>query len=156
LKRAQRKLKFAQRRLCRRAKGSRRRRKARALLAKAHLRVQRARLDHAHKVAHDLVSRFDTIYVEKLNIRGMLKNHPLAQAISDVGWGLFLTLLGHKAASAGRRVVEVDPRYTSQDCSNCGARVPKKLSERCHTCPYCGFSCHRDENAARNNRKKGE
>jgi putative transposase len=155
LKRAQRKLKFAQRRLSRRTKGSQRRRKARVLLAKAHLRVQRARLDHAHQVAHDLISRFDTIYVEKLNIQGMLKNHPLAQAISDVAWGLFLAVLGHKAASAGRRVVEVDPRYTSQDCSHCGARVPKKLSDRWHTCPFCGFSCHRDENAARNTKKKG-
>jgi putative transposase len=155
LKRAQRKLKFAQRRLSRRVKGSHRRRKARALLAKAHLRVQRTRLDHAHKVAHDLVSRFDTIYVEKLNIRGMLKNHPLAQAISDVGWGLFVSVLRAKAESAGRRVIEVDPRYTSQDCSDCGERVPKKLSVRWHTCPFCGFSCHRDENAARNTRKKG-
>jgi putative transposase len=155
LKRAQRKLKFAQRRLSRRAKGSNRRRKARVLLAKAHLRVQRARLDHLHKVAHDLVSRFDTIYVEKLNVRAMVKNHPLAQAISDVGWALFVSVLGGKAESAGRRVIEVDPRYTSQDCSNCGARVPKKLSERWHFCPFCGFSCHRDENAARNTRKKG-
>jgi hypothetical protein len=56
------------------------------------IRVQRARLDHVHKVAHDLVCRFDTIYVEKLKIRGMVKNHPLAQAISDVGWGLFSPL----------------------------------------------------------------
>ncbi len=155
LKRAQRKLKFAQRRLCRRAKGSHRHRKARGLLAKAHLHVQRARLDHAHKVSHSLLSRFDTVFVEKLNIQGMLKNHPLAQAISDVGWGLFVSVLGSKAESAGRRVIEVDPRYTSQDCSSCGDRVPKKLSERWHSCPFCGFNCHRDENAARNIVKKG-
>jgi putative transposase len=155
LKHAQRRLKCAQRRLSRRVKGSNRRRKARVLLAKAHLRVQRARLDFGHKAAHDLVSRYDTIHVEKLNIRGMLKNHPLAQAISDAGWGLFLAVLRSKAESAGRRVVEVDPRYTSQDCSACGGRVPKKLSERWHSCPYCGFSCHRDENAARNTKKKG-
>jgi putative transposase len=156
LKRAQRKLKFAQRRLSRRARGSHRRSKARTLLAKAHLRVQRARLDQAHKVARDLVSRFDTIYVEKLNIQGMLKNHPLAQAITDVGWGLFQSVLRSKAESAGKRVVEVDPSYTSQDCSRCGERVPKKLSERWHSCPYCGFSCHRDENAARNMRIHGQ
>jgi putative transposase len=155
LKRAQRKLKFARRRLSRRVKGSHRRRKARVLLAKAHLRVQRARLDHAHKTAHDLLSRFDTITVEKLNIRGMVKNHPLAQAISDAGWGLFVSILAAKAASAGRRVIEVDPRYTSQDCSGCGERVAKKLSVRWHSCPFCGFECHRDENAARNIRKKG-
>jgi putative transposase len=148
LKRRERQLKFAQRRLSRRGKGSHRRRKARVLLAKAHLGVQRARLDHAHKVAHALVSRFDTIYVEKLNIRGMVRNHPLAQAISDAGWGVFLAVLGHKAASAGRRVVAVNPAGTSQTCSGCGARVPKALSGRWHSCPYCELSLHRDHNAA--------
>lgn len=148
LKRAQRKLRLAQRRLSRRSKGSHRRRKARALLAKAHLRVQRARLDHAHKVAHHLLSRFDTIYVEKLNIRGMVRNHPLAQAISDAGWGLFLSVLRSKAESAGKRVVEVNPAGTSQTCSGCGARVPKTLSLRWHSCPYCELSLHRDQNAA--------
>jgi putative transposase len=110
--------------------------------------VQRARLDHAHKVAHDLVSRFDTIYVEKLNIQGMLKNHPLAQAIHDAGWGLFLNVLRSKAASAGRQVVEVNPAGTSQTCSGCGARVPKALKERRHACPHCGLTLHRDHNAA--------
>jgi putative transposase len=148
LQRAQRQFKFAQRRLSRRTKGSHRRRKARALLAKAHLRVQRARLDHAHKVAHDLVSRFDTLYVEKLNIRGMVKNHPLAQAISDAGWGLFLSVLHAKAESAGRAVVEVNPAGTSQTCSGCGARVPKTLSMRWHSCPFCELALHRDHNAA--------
>jgi len=148
LKRAQRKLKRAQRRLSRRVKGSHRRRKAGVLLARAHLGVQRARLDHAHKVAHDLASRFDTLYVEKLNIRGMVRNHPLAQAISDAGWGLFLSVLHAKAESAGRAVVEVNPAATSQTCSGCGARVPKTLSVRWHSCPYCELSLHRDHNAA--------
>jgi putative transposase len=148
LKQAQRQLKRAQRRLSRRGKGSHRRRKARVLLAKVHLRIQRAGLDHAHKVAQDLVSRFDTIYVEKLNIRGMVRNHPLAQAISDAGWGLFLSILRAKAASAGRVVVEVNPAGTSQTCSGCGAHVPKALKDRWHSCPYCEVSLHRDHNAA--------
>jgi putative transposase len=147
-RRAQQQLRKAQRRLSRRQRGSNRRRKARVLVAKAHLKVKRARLDFCHKTALDLVRRFDVIYVEKLNIRGMVKNHPLAKAISDAGWGLFLSVLRAKAASAGRVVKEVNPAGTSQTCSGCGARVPKGLKDRWHACPYCDLSLHRDHNAA--------
>ncbi|MBA2704787.1 MAG: IS200/IS605 family element transposase accessory protein TnpB [Blastocatellia bacterium] len=154
-RRAEQVLKKAQRRVSRRKKGSNRRRKAKVLLAKAHLKVKRARLDHAHKVARELVERFDVLHVEKLNIRGMLKNHPLAKSISDAGWGLFLNILRSKAASAGKTVVEVNPAYTSQVCSHCGERVPKKLSQRWHSCPYCACSLHRDHNAALNILQKG-
>jgi putative transposase len=146
--RAQKQLRQAQRRLARRQKGSHRRRKARVLLAKAHLKVARARLDFCHKRALDLIERFDVIHVEKLNIRGMVRNHPLAKAISDAGWGRFLSVLRAKAASAGRVVKEVNPAGTSQTCSGCGAHVPKALKERWHACPYCELSLHRDENAA--------
>jgi putative transposase len=145
---AQKQLRKAQRRLSRRVKGSNRRNKARVLVARAHLKVKRARLDFCHKVALDLVKRFDVIYVEKLNIRGMVKNHPLAKAISDAGWGLFLNVLRAKAASAGRVVVAVNPAGTSQTCSGCGAHVPKTLKDRWHTCPHCDRSLHRDHNAA--------
>jgi putative transposase len=146
--RAQKQLRKAQRRLSRRVKGSHRRKKARVLVAKAHLKVKRARLDFCHKTAIDLIQRFDVIYVEKLNIGGMVKNHPLAKAISDAGWGLFLSVLRAKAASAGRVVVEVNPAGTSQTCSGCGAHVPKALKDRWHSCPYCDLSLHRDHNAA--------
>jgi putative transposase len=146
--RARKRLRKAQRRLSRRQKGSHRRGKARALLAKAHLKVARARLDFCHKTALDLIRQYDVIYVERLNIRGMLRNHPLAKAISDAGWGLFLTVLRAKAASAGRVVKEVNPAGTSQTCSGCGAHVPKSLKDRWHSCPYCELSLHRDENAA--------
>lgn len=155
LRHAERQLKTAQRRVSRRKRGSERRKKARVLLAKAHLEVRRARLDFCHKVAHDLVHRFDTIAVEKLNIKGMVKNHHLAKAISDAGWGLFVSVLTHKAESAGREVVAVNPAYTSQNCFNCGTRIPKKLSVRLHSCPHCGFEAHRDHNAALNILKSG-
>jgi putative transposase len=154
-RRALKRLKTAQRRLSRRKKGSAGRKKARVLLAKAHLKVKRARLDFCHKTALDLVTRFDVLYVEKLNIRGMVRNHPLAQAISDAGWGVFLSVLRAKAASAGRAVVEVNPANTSQTCSGCGARVPKRLADRWHACPYCRLSLHRDHNAALCVLKKG-
>jgi putative transposase len=154
-RRAERALKTAQRRVSRRKKGSKRRAKAKVLLAKAHLRVKRARLDFAHKTAHSLVSRFDRVAVEKLNIRGMVRNHSLAKSISDAGWGLFLDVLRSKAENAGRVVVEVNPAHTSQLCSECGESVPKKLSVRWHSCPYCGFEAHRDVNAALNIKMKG-
>lgn len=152
---AERKLRRAQRRLSRRVKGSNRRRKARELLAKAHLKVQRARLDFAHKTARALVNEYDQIVVEKLNIKGMLRNHPLAKSISDAGWGLFVNVLRAKAESAGRVVREVNPAGTSQTCAACGEHVPKRLAVRWHSCPYCGCELHRDHNAALNILQKG-
>ena len=152
---AERNLKQAQRRLSRRVKGSNRRRKARELLAKAHLKVKRARQDFAHKTARALVNDYDQIAVEKLNIRGMVRNHPLAKSISDAGWGFFLSILIAKAASAGRVVVEVNPAGTSQMCAQCGESVPKRLAVRWHSCPYCGCELHRDHNAALNILKRG-
>ena len=137
------------------AQQSRRREKARVLLAKAHLRVARARLDFHHKTTYALVRRHDTLYIENLNIRGMLKNHHLARVIADASWGQFFLILTHKAARAAKTVVEVCPRNTSQNCSGCGEYVPKALSCRTHVCPYCGLVLHRDKNAAENIRKKG-
>jgi putative transposase len=80
----------------------------------------------------------------------MVRNHHLAKSISDAGWAQFRTILEAKAACAGRRVIAVPPAYTSQDCSGCGARVPKSLSVRTHACTSCGLVLDRDENAARN------
>ena len=148
-------MKTAHRRVSRRRKGSERRRKARVLLAKAHLKVRRARLDFCHKVARGLVNRFDTIAVERLNIKGMVKNRHLAKSISDAGWGQFVSILTQKAESAARQVIAVHPAHTSQDCFNCGTRVPKELSVRVHSCPHCGFEAGRDHNAALNILSKG-
>jgi putative transposase len=112
-------------------------------------------LDFHHKTAYALVRCFDTIYVENLNIRGMLRNHHLARVIADAGWGQFFLVLKHKAERAAKTVVEVCPKNTSQNCFGCGEYVPKALSCRTHTCPYCGLILHRDKNAAENIRKKG-
>jgi putative transposase len=165
LEKAQASVRKAQKRLERRSrrdksgkltgKQSKHREKAKVLLAKAHLRVARARLDFHHKSAYALVRRFDTIYVENLHIRGMLKNHHLARVIADAGWGQFFLVLKHKAENAIKTVVEVCPKNTSQNCSRCGEYVPKVLSCRTHSCPYCGLVLHRDKNAAENIRKKG-
>ncbi len=153
---AERALKTAQRRVSRRKKGSNRRRKAITLLAKAHQKVKRQRRDFHHKTALQLVRTNDTIYHENLQPANMVKNHHLAKSISDAGWGAFLIILTHKAAWAGRRIIAVNPAYTSQHCSGCGVLVAKGLSVRWHSCPECGTSLHRDHNAAKNIERLGQ
>lgn len=139
-----------QQRLSRRVKGSVRRRKARVLVAKAHLKIRRQRLDFHHKTARELVQRYDLIAFEDLNIRGMVHNHCLAKSISDAAWGQFLRILSSKAEEAGCTAVAVNPRGTSVECSYCGFPVAKTLSDRQHVCPNCGVSVSRDFNSSRN------
>jgi putative transposase len=155
-RKAERALKTAQRRVSRRKRGSNRRCKAVTLLAKAHQKVQRQRRDFHHKTALALVQANDTIYHENLQVAIMVKNHHLAKSIQDAGWGAFLTILSYKAVWAGRQVLAVNPAYTSQQCSGCGALVAKGLSVRWHACPDCGTSLHRDHNAAKNIERAGQ
>jgi putative transposase len=155
-RKAERALKTAQRRVSRRKKESNRRRKAIVLLAKAHQTVRRQRQDFHHKTALALVRANDTIYHEALQPANMVKNHHLTKSITDAGWGAFLIILAYKAAWAGRRVVAVNPAYTSQQCSGCGVNVSKGLSVRWHSCPACGTSLHRDHNAAKNIERLGQ
>ncbi len=152
LRAARRHLRVAQRRLSRRARRSHRRRKAGLLVARLHERVYNVRRDHAFKLANDLVRRFDVIYVEALNLKGLTRGR---LETHDQGWGAFLTILTDKAAEAGRSVIAVDARNTSQWCSACGALVPKPLGERWHRCA-CGYQADRDVNAARNLLRLGE
>ena len=142
-------LRRTQRSVSRKQKGGKNRRKAIAKVAKLHARVRKLRREYHYEIANRLMDRYGRFAVQRLNIRGMLRNHRLAWAISDVGWYNFRRILGHKAERAGAVVVEVDPAGTSQICSNCGAEVRKQLSERWHRCE-CGCSMHRDVNAARN------
>lgn len=155
-RRAERRLKTAQRRVARRKRGGNRRRKAVKLLAKAHQKVRRQRTDFEHKTALRLIQQYDVIYHEDLQVGNMLKNHHLAKSIVDAGWSAFLSILNHKAACAGRSVVVVNPAYTSQTCSGCGVIVSKGLSVRWHSCPDCGTSLHRDHNAAKNIERLGQ
>jgi putative transposase len=149
-RRAERALKTAQRRVSRRKKGSKRRRKAVQVLAKAHLKVRRQRQDLHHKTALALVRTNDVIYHEDLQTANMLKNHHLAKSIADAGWAAFLASLSYKAACAGRSVIAVPPAYTSQAYSGGGRVMWKGLSVRWRACPDCGTSLHRDHNAAKN------
>ena len=146
-KEAQSKLRVAQRRLARRTnKKSNRRRKAVQLLQRQNAHVQNQRSDFHHKVSRSIVNRYGLIAIEDLNIKGM-SSGMLAKSVHDVGWGSFFNMLAYKAESAGREFVKVDPRGTSQTCL-CGAKVPKKLWNRWHSCPACGLERARDHVSA--------
>ena len=153
LKKSERKIKYLQRMVSRRKKGSNRRRKAVLLLAKEWERVANRRKDLAHKISRKLVDNYDLIAFEDLNIQGMVKNHHLAKSILDASWKTLIEFTSYKAEWAGKKVVLVDPRNTSQVCSECGEIVKKTLSERVHSCS-CGYTADRDVNAARNILKK--
>jgi putative transposase len=155
-RKAERYLAKCAKRVARRKKGSKRRKKAVQLLAKAHQNVRRQRRDFHHKTALALVRHYDVLYHEDLHVRNLVRNHHLAKSISDAGWRAFLAILSFKAASAGREVLAVDPAFTSQTCSGCGVLVAKGLSVRWHACPARGTSLHHDENAARNIQWRGQ
>jgi len=162
-RKAERQLAKAQRSVSRRKKGSKRRRKAVQLLARKHQQVKRQRTDFHHKTALALLRQYDTIYLEELQVRNMVRNRHLAKSISDAAWRQFRTILEGTAVYAGRRVVAVPPAYTSQDCSGvlpdgtrCPQRVAKSLSVRTHVCPRCGLVLDRDENAAINILRAGQ
>ncbi len=148
-RKAQKRLRVIQKRVSRRQKGSKRRNKAVKQLARQHKKVGDKRKDFHFKTAKYLLSNYDVVAHEDLNIKGLAKTR-LAKSVNDAGWGNFLSILSNKAAKAGLLVIGVKAAGTSQECSRCGAKVPKKLHERWHNCPDCGCSLDRDHNAAIN------
>jgi len=144
------KLRKQHRVVSRRKKGSNRRRKAVKRLAKTHRQIANMRLDFLHKIANHYVLNYSEIHVEALKIKNMIKNRHLSMPIQDASWGLFFELLEYKAEEAGRQLLKVNPRGTSQKCSDCGEIVSKTLAVRIHSCKACGLDIDRDENAARN------
>jgi putative transposase len=150
----QRRLKVAQRMVARRKKGSKNRRKAVVMLQVQYERIRNQRKDYLNKLAHRLVSLYDLIALEDLTITRMVHGN-LAKSILDAGWGYLIQQLTYKAASAGRVVVLVDPRYTSKTCSCCGSIFEGlTLKDRWVTCA-CGLSLDRDHNAALNILSRG-
>ena len=152
LRKTERKLKRWQRAVSRK-KGSRQRKKAVRRLAKAHEQVANQRRDTVHKIARHLVNTYGLIAFEDLNAQGLLKNHHLAKSIADAGWHQLVQATTYKAERAGRRVVLVDPRFTSQDCSSPHCTYRKAdltLADRTWQCPQCGAWHDRDRNAAQN------
>jgi putative transposase len=149
-RRSQKRLAHAQRTMCRRTKGSHRRRKAARAVACKHLKIARQRRHHHFNVAKQYAERYSHICVEDLNVVGMVQNHHLAKSIHDVSWSAFLSILEDKAARAGHQVIRVPARFTTQHCHRCGEYVQKSLSVRTHICPHCGLVEDRDVNAAKN------
>jgi putative transposase len=137
-RKAERKLKRLQRSLSRKKKGSNRRKKAVKRVAKAHLKVSNQRKDFHYKTAKKLLSQGKHVAYEKLNIKGIARTR-MAKSTHDAGWGQFLQILSIKAERAGLLAIAVNPNGTSQDCSSCGHKVKKELSDRWHSCPNCRF-----------------
>jgi putative transposase len=147
------KVKNIQRRLSKTEKGSNNRRKLRDKLDKVHERINNQRSDFLHKLSRSYVNNYDIICVEDLDIKGLKEkgqNKGTHRNIHDASWSRFLFMLSYKAESAGRKLIRIDPRNTTQRCSACENIVKKELSDRVHECPYCGFSCDRDYNASIN------
>jgi putative transposase len=129
-------------------KGSNNRNKQRIIVARLHERVTSQRNDFLHKLSRYYVGRYDFIAIEDLNIGGMLRNPHLSSSISEVAWYKFTQMLAYKADNAGKLVVRVSPRNTTQRCSRCNRLVKKSLAVRIHRCPYCGLELDRDYNSA--------
>lgn len=146
---SQKRLRVIQKRVSRRKKGSNRRLKAVKQLGKQHKKVADKRQDFHFKTANNLLKKYDVVAVEDFNVKGLARTR-LAKSVLDAGWSSFLSILTNKAVNAGLLVIPVKASGTSQDCSNCGVKVPKKLHERWHDCPHCRCSLDRDHNAAIN------
>ena len=157
LEKSLRKLKISQRRLSKKQKGSKNREKQRIKVSKVHKKVKNQRNDYQHKVSRELADKHNTICLETLNVKNMVKNKKLAKAISDVSWSSFITKLDYKIAENQGCLIKIDRFYpSSKTCSNCGnVKKELKLSERTYHCEECGFTIDRDLNASINILKAG-
>ncbi len=151
-KRDAKKLARAQRKLSRCQKGSKRRDKQRKQVARIHVRIADRRRDHLHKLSIRLIRENQTIVVESLSVKNMVRNRSLAKHISDAAWGELVRQLRYKAEWYGRNLVEIDRWYpSSKRCSECGHVVGSlPLDIRSWNCPECGTIHDRDVNAAKN------
>jgi putative transposase len=150
-------LKRKQQKLARKQKGSNSRNRYKKVVAKVYERISNSRQDFLHKLSYKLVSDSQTVIVENLHVKGMVRNHKLAKAISDVGWGIFTNFLAYKLERKGGKLVEIDRWFPSSKlCSNCFYQVSEMpLNVREWTCPHCGTHHDRDGNAAINIRGEG-
>ena len=149
LRKAEKDIKRVQRKIYKKKKGSSGRTRARGIYARKHLRVTRQRNEHAKRLARNLCLANARVVLEDLNIRGLVRNHKLAKSISDAAWYNFRLWLEYFGAKFGREIIAIPPHFTSQECSNCGAKVQKSLSTRTHSCLHCGHTEQRDVNAAK-------
>ena len=170
IKASEKKLRLVQRDLSHTKKGSNRSKKARHRVQVVHQKLQRSRDLQHHTISRKIINEYDLIAVEDLEIKSMLKVKPksdkpsvmsqsakrgMRRNIGLAAWGSFVHQLVYKAEDAGKLVIKVDPRGTTQDCSRCAATVPKNLLVREHSCSHCGLQIDRDLNAAINVLNRG-
>jgi len=158
LKHYERTLKLNQKYLSRKTKGSVRYEKQRLKVARIHEKITNSRMDLIHKTTNDLINQFDIIYLEDLNVKGMMKNHKLSKAISDVSWGKFIDTLEYKSMWNDKQVIHIDRFFpSSKTCSKCGwINNSLYLKDREWTCHKCGNVVDRDLNASINILNEGK
>jgi len=149
LKRSEKRLKKAHRKLSLAKRGSSERNKTKKVLNKIYRKINNQRNDFLHKLSRKVVNNFNQIFLEDLNINSMLKKHWVSKEISDASWGRFVNYLSYKAAEAGKGVYLLSPKDSSRTCYKCGfVKEDLELKDRSWTCPVCGTQHDRDVNAA--------
>lgn len=155
LKKSLEKLAKEQRKLAKKKKSSKNRRKQRIKVAKVYEKVVNQRDNFLHQLSKKYVENYDCIAVEDLNIKGLVNISYNPRNMLDASWNKLIQILSYKAENAGKIIVKVEPRGTSQTCSKCYKEVKKELWIRKHQCPYCNLKIDRDYNSARNILKLG-
>ena len=151
-KRYERELKVAQQHLSRKQKGSHQSEKQRLKVARIHEKISNSRKDTLHKISTKLITSYDLICLEDLNVKGMVKNHKLAKHISDCGWSMFVSMLEYKANWNDKQIVRINRFFpSSKTCNECGwIKTDLTLNDREWVCESCGCEHDRDVNAAKN------
>ncbi|EJN57951.1 hypothetical protein HSB1_33680 [Halogranum salarium B-1] len=129
--------------------------KQRRRVAEVHARMSNKKRDYKHKLAHFYTTEYDAVFVEDLNVKGMLESSENARNKAEVGWRNLITIFKHHGKKNGCHVVTVRPEKTTLECASCGTSVYKPLWVREHSCPSCGFELDRDWNASLNVLSRG-
>ena len=157
IKKYERILKLNQQHLSKKQQKSKRREKQRIKVAKIHEKITNSRNDNLHKISIDLIKKYDIIFLEDLNIKGLIKNYKLSKHISDVSWSHFINLLEYKAKWNDKQVIKIDRFYPSSKSCNCCGWIKQDLTlkDRTWICDKCSEKHDRDLNAAKNILKEG-
>ena len=149
---SQSKLRIAQKHLSRKVKGSSRFKKCKRQVAKIHQKIANQRSHYLHQITNEIVNNYDTIVIEDLNVKGMVKNRKLSKSISDASFSAFRQQLAYKCAWYGKKLIVADRFFaSSKTCSGCGTvKKDLTLSQRTYNCEACGIVLDRDFNAALN------
>ena len=157
-RRAEKRLKKAQRKLSLMQKGSNNRAKQRKIVAKLHEKVANQRKDFLHKCSRTMVDEYDCICIEDLDMKAMSQSLNFGKSVADNGWGMFTSYLKYKLEEHGKKLIKTDKFFaSSQTCHCCGYKnkETKNLSIRAWDCPICGAHHDRDVNAAINIKNEG-